>query len=84
MKKMIDVYHLPNITEILNWLRDAKYFSLFDLASGFHQIPIHLMHKKQPFHIIISIECHSIIELPRSKISSGIIRITRKPYARLS
>jgi len=33
-----DVYPLPNITEILNQLGSAKYFSVFDLASGFHQI----------------------------------------------
>jgi len=32
---------LPNITEILDQLGSAKYFSVFDLASGFHQIPIH-------------------------------------------
>jgi len=32
---------LPNIMEILDQLGSAKYFSVFDLASGFHQIPIH-------------------------------------------
>jgi len=32
---------LPNITEILDQLGNAKYFSIFDLASGFHQIPMH-------------------------------------------
>lgn len=36
-----DVYPLPNITEILDQLGSAKYFSVFDLASGFHQIPMH-------------------------------------------
>jgi len=32
---------LPNITEILDQLGSAKYCSVFDLASGFHQIPMH-------------------------------------------
>lgn len=36
-----DAYPLPNITEILDQLCSAKYFSVFDLASGFHQIPMH-------------------------------------------
>jgi len=31
-------YPLPNITEILDQLGSAKYFSIFDLASGFHHI----------------------------------------------
>jgi len=33
-----DVYPLLNVTEILDQPRSAKYFSVFDLASGFHQI----------------------------------------------
>ena len=33
-----DSYPLPNITDILNQLGGAKYFSTLDLASGFHQI----------------------------------------------
>jgi hypothetical protein len=40
-KTMGDAYPLPNITEILKQLGSAKYFSVFDLASSFHQIPIH-------------------------------------------
>jgi len=36
-----DAYPLSNITEILDQLGSAKYFSVFDLASGFHQIPMH-------------------------------------------
>jgi len=41
-KKTIgDAYPLPNITEILDELESAKYFSVFDLASGFHQISMH-------------------------------------------
>ena len=38
-KKMIgDSYPLPNIIDILDQLGSAQYFSVFDLASGFHQI----------------------------------------------
>lgn len=37
-KTVGDAYPLPNITEILDQLGSAKYFSIFDLASGFHQI----------------------------------------------
>jgi len=40
MKKTIgDAYPLPNITDILD-LGNAKYFSVLDLASGFHHIPM--------------------------------------------
>ncbi|CAK9812938.1 Retrovirus-related Pol polyprotein from transposon 17.6 [Anthophora plagiata] len=37
-KTVSDAYPLPNIVEILDQLGGAKYFSVFDLASGFHQI----------------------------------------------
>ncbi|XP_063994529.1 uncharacterized protein LOC135172231 [Diachasmimorpha longicaudata] len=40
-KTIGDAYPLPNINEILDQLGNAQYFSSFDLASGFHQIPIH-------------------------------------------
>ncbi|XP_011638902.1 uncharacterized protein LOC105428340 [Pogonomyrmex barbatus] len=40
-KTIGDAYPLPNIEEILDQLGSAKYFSIFDLASGFHQIPMH-------------------------------------------
>lgn len=39
-KTVGDAYPLPNITEILDQLGGAKYFSTLDLASGFHQIPV--------------------------------------------
>lgn len=39
-KTVGDAYPLPNLTEILNQLGSAKYFSVFDLASRFHQIPM--------------------------------------------
>lgn len=35
-----DAYPLPNISDILDQLGGAKYFSVLDLASGFHQIPM--------------------------------------------
>ena len=31
---------LPNISDILDRLGTAQYFSIFDLASGFHQIEL--------------------------------------------
>ncbi|CAK9834602.1 Retrovirus-related Pol polyprotein from transposon 17.6, partial [Anthophora retusa] len=37
-KTVSDKYPLPQITEILDKLGGAKYFSVFDLANGFHQI----------------------------------------------
>lgn len=37
-KTISDSFPLPNIHEILDQLGDAQYFSVFDLASGFHQI----------------------------------------------
>jgi len=39
LKKTIgDAYPLPNIVDILDQLGGACYFSICDLASGFHQI----------------------------------------------
>lgn len=46
-KTIGDAYLLPNITEILDQLGSAKYFSVFDLASGFHQIPMHESNAKK-------------------------------------
>ena len=37
-KTISDSYPLPNIHEILDQLGNAQYFSVFDLASGFHKI----------------------------------------------
>lgn len=41
-KTVGDAYPLPNISDILDQLGKARYFSCFDLASGFHQIPMEL------------------------------------------
>lgn len=35
-----DAYNLPNITEILDQLGHSIYFTILDLVSGFHQIPM--------------------------------------------
>jgi len=40
-EKIGGAYPFPNITEILDQLGSAKYFNIFDLASGFHQISMH-------------------------------------------
>lgn len=32
---------MPNITQIFDQAGNAKYFSVLDLASGFHQIKMH-------------------------------------------
>ncbi|XP_036142126.1 uncharacterized protein LOC118645358 [Monomorium pharaonis] len=39
-KTIGDAYPLPNICDILDQLGGSKYFSVLDLASGFHQIPM--------------------------------------------
>ena len=39
-KTVGDAYPLPNITEILDQLGEARHFTVFDLASGFHQIKL--------------------------------------------
>ncbi|XP_026830969.1 uncharacterized protein LOC113563505, partial [Ooceraea biroi] len=63
-KTIGDAYPLPNITDILDQLGNAKYFTVLDLASGFHQIPMnpkdacktafstpygHYQYKRMPF-----------------------------------
>ena len=39
-KTVKDKYPLPDISEILAQLGNSKYFSILDLNSGFHQIPL--------------------------------------------
>ena len=39
-KTIGDSYSLPNINDILDSLGPAKYFSLLDLATGFHHIKV--------------------------------------------
>lgn len=35
-----DSFSIPNITDILDQLGNAKYFTTLDFASGYHQIAI--------------------------------------------
>ena len=39
-RSIASFYQLPNITDILDKLGKSKYFTVLDLALGFHQIPI--------------------------------------------
>ena len=48
-KSMSDAYVLPSILEILDQLRSAKYFSVFDLESGFYQIEMKTAAEKRAF-----------------------------------
>lgn len=40
-KTISNKYRLPNITDILDTLGKANYYTVLDLASGFHQIEMH-------------------------------------------
>lgn len=40
-KTIDDKYPLPNITDLLDKLGKANYFTTLDLASGYHQIEVH-------------------------------------------
>ena len=43
-KTIGDSYHLPNANDILDYLGSAKYFLVFDLATGFHHIKMNPKH----------------------------------------
>ncbi|GBN76866.1 Retrovirus-related Pol polyprotein from transposon opus [Araneus ventricosus] len=45
-KTVPDNYPLPNVTEMIDNLSGAKFFSTLDLTSGFHQMVMHPDHKK--------------------------------------
>ena len=36
----IEAYSLPHISDCINALQGAKWFSTIDLASGYHQVPL--------------------------------------------
>lgn len=40
-------FPLPNITDILNQLENAQYFSMLDFASGYYQIPMQEEYKNK-------------------------------------
>ena len=46
-KTIGDAYPLPNVVEILDELGSVKYLSVFDLASGLHQIKINIRHAQK-------------------------------------
>lgn len=53
-----DKFPLPRIDTILDNLGKATYFSIIDLQSGFHQIPIHPdCRHLTAFSITIWVEC---------------------------
>ncbi|GBO04446.1 Retrovirus-related Pol polyprotein from transposon 17.6 [Araneus ventricosus] len=45
-KTIPDNFPLPNLTEMIDGLSGAKYFSTLDLTSGFHQMVMHPDHTK--------------------------------------
>jgi len=67
-----DSYPLPNITDILDQLGSAKYFSTLDLASGYPQIT---MNEKDKNKIAFSTLCREFNRMPfgrtRRQLSSG-------------
>lgn len=42
-----DAFPMPNVTEILDQLGKAKYFTCLDMASGYHQIPLQAEDKQK-------------------------------------
>ena len=59
-----DRYPLPEINEVLSQLGHNKFFSVIDLKSGFHQIPLR----------------NSDIEKTASSINNGKYEFTRLPF----
>ncbi|GBN96169.1 Retrovirus-related Pol polyprotein from transposon 297 [Araneus ventricosus] len=43
-KTIPDNFPLPNLSEMIDMLSGAKYFTLMDLTSGFHQMSMHSDH----------------------------------------
>ena len=41
-----DAYPLPRINVLLQKLGKARYFTKIDLASGFHQVPVHIQSRE--------------------------------------
>jgi len=60
-----DAFPMPDITSILDQLGKAKYFTHLDMASGYHQNPIHpndieILHSVQKKDIMNSKKCVSV------------------------
>lgn len=60
-----DRYPIPQINEVLSQLGKNKYFSVLDLKSGFHQIPLK----------------ESDIEKTAFSINNGKYEFTRLPFS---
>lgn len=63
-KTIYDRYPLPNISDVLERLGSAKYFSVIDLKQGFHQIPMD----------------EGSIQKTAFRIESGLYEFLRMPY----
>ncbi|KAL4089039.1 hypothetical protein QTP88_024117 [Uroleucon formosanum] len=48
-----DAFPMPNITEILDQLGKAKYFTCLDMASGYHQIKLHPDDREKTDDVIV-------------------------------
>lgn len=59
-----DRYPIPQINDVLSQLRDSKYFTVLDLKSGFHQIPLKM----------------SDFEKTAFSIANGKYEFTRLPF----
>ena len=65
-----DSFPIPNIVELLSYLRDRKYFTSLDLAQAFHSFPVHEVDReKLPFWALIKftnfVECHLALPVLR-------------------
>ena len=69
-----DSFPLPNITDILHQLGNAKYFFTLDLASRYHQIPMNKEHKNKT---AFSTDIMNLIECRTAEIDALEVKIRR-------
>ena len=70
MRIINDNFPIPNVDEIIDHSGNSKYFSTFNLASGFHQTGMHPKEREKtafstldgPYKIIIGNGCFVYIE----------------------